>query len=86
MIASHLSKLVTFAISSSMFKMNNPGSLGSTGRVGDVGLVVLEDAPDGLPRDEHGDGQHQQHPEHADYVVSSPTARTLGIFSEFIEP
>ena len=69
-----------------MLKMNNPGSLGSTGRVGDISLVVLEDAPDGLPRDEHGDCQHQQHPEHADDVVSSPTARTLGIFSDFIEP
>ena len=67
-----------------MFKMNNPGSLGSSGRVGDISLVVLEDAPDGLPCDEHGDGQHQQHPEHTDDVVRPPTARTLGIFSDFI--
>ena len=64
--------------------MNNSGSLGSTGRVGDVSLVVLEDAPDGLPRDEHGDCQHQQHPEHADDVMSPPTARTLGIVSDYI--
>ena len=58
--------------------MKNPVPLRSlSGCVRVVGLVIDEDAPDGLPGDEHGDWQHQQHPKHAENVVSSLAAAPL---------
>ena len=60
--------------------MTNPVPLRSlSGCVRVVGLLIAEDTPDGLPGDEHGDWQHQQHPKHAENVVSSFAAPPLDI-------